>query len=174
LDDRLLDTLLAATQRSAADDPASAASASRDALRATAAFALGVLDDPRAHAGLLALLDDPHADVRFNAAAGLARWGRVESVPVLLEMLDPESGSVVRVEATPRQRAWRRQIVLRSALRSVELLWSGEYPPDGPALVAAVQRLSDYPDDLNVQHQALRTMQALKAPPQPEGAGFDD
>jgi HEAT repeat protein len=170
-DDRLLDTLLAATRRSAADDPASA---ERDALRATAAFALGVLDDPRAHAGLVALLDDPRADVRFNAATGLARWGRAESVPVLLEMLDPESESVVRSETTPRQRAWRRQIVLRSALRSVELLCSGEYPPDGPSLVAAVQRLSDYPDDLNVQHQALRTMQALKAPPQPEGSGFDD
>ena len=170
-DDRLLDTLLAATRGSAADDPASA---SHDALRATAAFALGVLDDPRAHARLVALQDDPYADVRFNAATGLARWGRVESVPVLLEMLDPDSESVVRGEATPRQRAWRRQIVLRSALRSVELLWSGECPPDGPALVAAVQRLSNYPDDLNVQHQALRTMQALKAPPQPEGSGFYD
>jgi hypothetical protein len=63
---------------------------------------------------------------------------------------------------------------LRSALRSVELLWSGECPPDGSALVAAVQRLSDYPDDLNVQYQALRTMQALKAPQSPERSGFDD
>jgi HEAT repeat protein len=164
-DERLLGTLLEATDGTGTESPGSGA---RDAQRATATFALGVVDDPRAHARLVTLLDDPCVDVRFNAATGLARWGRLESVPVLLEMLDPDAESVVAGEAVPRQRAWRRQIVLRSALRSVELLsgalLSGALsPPDRQRLHYAVRRLTRHPDDLTIQHVARRTLQALEA-----------
>jgi HEAT repeat protein len=160
VDDRLLQTLLAASYRPASDE---APQAARDAQRATAAFALGVLDHPEAHARLVVLLDDLSEDVRYNAAAGLARWGRAESAPVLLEMLDGQQASLLDVQANPRQRRWRRQIVARSALRSVELLWAAEASLDWDPLRAAVQRLARDPHDLNIQHQARRTMQALEA-----------
>jgi hypothetical protein len=68
----LLDTVLAATQSSPEE---TLPSPSRDALRATAAFTLGVLGDDRAQTALLHLLDDPCADVRFNAATGLGAVG---------------------------------------------------------------------------------------------------
>ncbi|MCL4201118.1 MAG: HEAT repeat domain-containing protein [Pirellulaceae bacterium] len=156
----LLETLLAATQAPSAEPPTSP---SRDSLRATAAFTLGVLGDDRAQTALLNLLDDPCADVRFNAATGLARWGRFESERVLLEMLDPESESAVAGEGTERGRAWRRQIVLRSALRSVELLWTTTPPNDSDRLYQAVLRLTRYSDDPAVQRQARRIMQAVEA-----------
>ena len=158
----LLDTVLAATQSPPEETPPSP---SRDALRATAAFTLGVLGDDRAQTALLHLLDDPCADVRFNAATGLARWGRAESEQVLLEMLDPESEAAVAGEATSRARAWRRQIVLRSALRSVESLRGAEPPVDSARLRQAAQLLTCYPDDLAVQLQARRIMQAMEASP---------
>ena len=168
VDDRLLQTLLAASYRPASDE---ATQAARDALRATAAFALGVLDRPQAHDRLVVLLDDLSEDVRYNAAAGLARWGRAEAAPVLLEMLDGQDASLMDVPATPRQRQWRRQIVTRSALRSVELLWAAEASLDWDPLRAAVERLTHDRDDLNIQHQARSTMQALEAA---KPAGYDD
>jgi hypothetical protein len=161
VDPHLLETLLNATRGSGSEER----SAAREAQVATAAFALGVLDDDRAHARLIELLDDLSADVRFNAATGLARWGRVEAVPVLLEMLDPESDSLAATETTARQRGWRRQIVLRSALRSVESLWAAQSPLDWKQMRNAVHPLTRYPDDLNVQRQATLTMQALEASP---------
>ncbi|TVS11400.1 MAG: hypothetical protein EA424_23880 [Planctomycetaceae bacterium] len=168
VDDRLRQSLLAASHRSASDE---ATEAARDALRATAAFALGVLDHPEAHDRLVVLLDDLSVDVRYNAAAGLARWGRAEAAPVLLEMLDGQDASRRDVRATARQRQWRRQIVTRSALRSVELLWAAEASLDWDPLRAAVERLTRDPDDLNIRHQARRTMQALEAA---VPAGYDD
>lgn len=167
-DDRMLQILLAATQRPPQDE---AAQTDRDAQRATAAFALGVLDHPEAHDRLVVLLDDLSVDVRYNAAAGLARWGREEAAPVLLEMLNGPDASPQDVSATARQRVWRRQIVTRSALRSLELLWAADAPVDWQPLRAAVQRLASDQDDLNIRHQARRTLQALEAS---ERAGFDD
>ncbi len=167
----LLETLLAATEVPPAEVPPAP---SRDSLRATAAFTLGVLGDDRAQTALLYLLDDPCADVRFNAATGLARWGRFESEAVLLEMLDPESEAAVAGEGTERGRAWRRQIVLRSGLRSVELLWNTSPPSDSDRLYQAVLRLTRYPDDLAVQRQARRIMQAVEASQQSTNAVCND
>jgi HEAT repeat protein len=154
----LIDTLVDATRWNDAAGPPSAA---RHAQRATAAFALGVCSDERAQACLLNLLEDPSADVRFNAATGLARWGRFEAEPVLLEMLDP--GFASTGETTSRAIAWRRQVVMRNALRSVEALWTAD-PAGGTArLREAVHRLTNYPEDPIVQQQALQTMQVVTA-----------
>ncbi|MCH5375310.1 MAG: hypothetical protein JJ992_15165, partial [Planctomycetes bacterium] len=108
-------------------------------------------------------------DVRFNAATGLARRGRAEAEDVLLEMLDPDAVAVVQAETTTRGRTWRRQIVLRNALRSVESLLKANRRLDAARLTRAVRRLTRYPDDPLVQQHAGLTLQALNAlPPGPD------
>jgi len=59
-------------------------------LRKTAVHALGVFRSPEAIAALERALGDPLGDVRWNAAAALARHGNRAAVPVLEEMLDRE------------------------------------------------------------------------------------
>ena len=36
------------------------------------------------------MVDDPHADTRYNAAIALAQHGNVAAIPTLAEMLDPD------------------------------------------------------------------------------------
>jgi HEAT repeat protein len=57
-------------------------------VRKAAAYALGELRDPRALPGLVAALQDPIADVRYNAAIAVARFGDTRAIGVLREMLD--------------------------------------------------------------------------------------
>lgn len=137
----------------------------RDALRATAAFTLGVIGDDAARTRLVQLLEDSSPDVRFNAATGLARHGRAEAEVVLLEMLDPDAPAIVDAETTARGKAWRRQIVLRNGLRSVELLRAANRQLDTSRLTERVRRLTAYADDPIVQHEARMTLQALEALP---------
>ena len=53
-----------------------------------AVYALGVLPDDGAHMTLRAALDDPVADVQWNAAVALARHGDARGIRVLRRMLD--------------------------------------------------------------------------------------
>jgi hypothetical protein len=119
------------------------------------------------------LLEDAHADVRFNAATGLARHGRAEAETVLLEMLDPDSPATAAGESTARGAQWRRQIVLGNALRSVESLVAANPQMDAIRLRERVRRLSDGAEDPLVRHQARRTLQALAALP-PPGSDSND
>jgi hypothetical protein len=64
--------------------------------------------------------------------------------------------------------------VLRSGLRSVELLWNTSPPSDSDRLYQAVLRLTRYPDDLAVQRQARRIMQAVEASQQSTNAVCND
>ena len=57
-------------------------------IRKTAAYALGGFADPAAADALRPLVDDPVADVRWNAALALARLGDGSGTPVLEQMLD--------------------------------------------------------------------------------------
>ncbi|HVR28689.1 MAG TPA: HEAT repeat domain-containing protein [Thermoanaerobaculia bacterium] len=58
-------------------------------IRKTAAYALGSFEDRAAAvAALVPLVDDPVADVRWNAALALARLGSTEGVEVLEQMLE--------------------------------------------------------------------------------------
>lgn len=76
--------------------------ASRDGdpqVRMTAAYALGVLGGSQAEQRLAVMLLDENALVRYNAATGLARWGNVAAVDVLLEMLAPEQKELIQINA---------------------------------------------------------------------------
>jgi len=59
-------------------------------LRKTAVHALGAFRSEEATAALERALGDPTQDVRWNAAAALARHGHPAAVPVLEQMLDRE------------------------------------------------------------------------------------
>jgi HEAT repeat protein len=65
-------------------------------IRKAAAYALGEIRDPRALPVLVGALSDPIADVRFNAAIAVARYGDGRAIGVLREMLD--RGRLDRVE----------------------------------------------------------------------------
>jgi HEAT repeat protein len=63
--------------------------ASSDAgIRKIVVYALGALPGDRQIGTLRAALEDPAADVRWNAAVALARHGNHDGVPVLRQMLD--------------------------------------------------------------------------------------
>jgi hypothetical protein len=148
----------------------------RGQLRATAAYTLGLIPDPRARDQLARLLGDPFPDARYNAATGLARQGDARAAPRLLEMLAPRNEEAVRFEEdSPTARQWKRSLVLQNGLRAVRMLTAAN--PDVPRgdFIQAVQRLrQDGNVDAVVDVEATQTLQALEssgsAPTAPPGA----
>jgi HEAT repeat protein len=72
----------------AVPDLALLTSADDAGVRKAAVHALGSFRSPEASAALTRALDDPVADVRWNAALALARRGDAAAAPTLLEMTD--------------------------------------------------------------------------------------
>jgi hypothetical protein len=133
----------------------------RARLRGSSAFLLGVLGGDRARKRLVQMLEDPAPDVRFNAAVALARHGRVESLGVLQEMLDPDSREVVRGEATAEGRAWKRALILTNAIRAVAQLAEKDPTADFGPIVTRLERLANADVPRPVQMQARETLHAL-------------
>ena len=118
-DQQAMDVILAASQASDGEDRG----AQRATLRSTAAFALGVVGGSAAMHRLVLMLDDSFPNARYNAAIGLARHGRSEAVPVLLEMLDPGNERAWESEKSESAREFKRSLVLANGIRAaVELL----------------------------------------------------
>lgn len=121
-------------------------------LRSTAAFVLGVLPDGDAVAPLVALLDDPAEDVRFNAAVALARHGDERCLETLQSML----AGVVTDEAAPDARlkqeevkAWpnqKRQLVVSTALGAAKRFRKANPQADFTALQNSIRAVADLPD----------------------------
>jgi HEAT repeat protein len=113
-------------------------------IRKTAAYALGSFQDrATAVAVLVALVDDPVADVRWNAALALARLGSTEGVDVLEQMLDRRLLSQVP-DITPQQ----QEEAMISALRALVSLDAGI---DG----AVLDRLADEDPSYKVRQAAI-------------------
>jgi len=131
-----------------------------DLLRSESAFALGVLDDPRALERLDAMLDDPHPDARFNAATGLARHGKPTALPVLLEMVDRDQTLALKEETSEDNRKQKRIIVNVNGLHGIEELAKTGATADLSKAEPAVEKLtkSDLPE---VRENALRVRDAL-------------
>ena len=128
-------------------------------LRSEAAFAVGVLAaapqaNPEYRELLATLAEDFYPDARYNAALGLARDGDLRAVAVLSEMLDLDalSASVqsergVGDEANQdtkdllaRLRKAKRDTLLKTALRGVELLLKKQPPSELSALSASLDK----------------------------------
>ncbi len=142
--------------RSSTGDETDGAS-TRDEVRATTAFTLGVLGDPAALARLVVMLDDPFPNARYNAATGLARAGDPRAIPVLVEMLDPENPQVVQDVIEPDEQSRKRLEVMTNAIRSVERLMLTQPLAEMPALQEALQSLSQskMPSDLRLAAKEL-------------------
>ena len=107
-------------------------------VRSETTFAIGVVAespdaDPRLVEKLVVLADDPYTDARFNAAAALARLGHPAAPAAVAEMFDVDSltASVsgekalteeVTEESLAKQRAFKRNMILSSALKSTNRL----------------------------------------------------
>ena len=123
-DATLAQTLIATAQESGRD---SADKSQREELRASVAFALGVLGSDPALAQLQRMLDDPSPNVRYNAATGLARHGHAAALPVLLEMLDPGNPEAVAGEVSAAGRTWKQEAVLVNGIRAAQQ-WAEQNP----------------------------------------------
>jgi HEAT repeat protein len=116
-------------------------------VRTRAAYGLGVLATDGARETLALLLQDASPYVRCNAANGLARSGDPRSIPVLVEMLDPElefnDPTVSQAaDADPRNET-PAALVQFNALRAASQLLAAAGPEvDVAPLVAAVEKLA--------------------------------
>lgn len=124
--------------------------ASRDdaGLRKVALHALRTFDRDDARAALRRALADPVADVRWNAALGLARWRDPQAAAVIAQMLDRAELAKVP-ELTPDQ---ANDVVLQ-AVQGAALLGD-------PSLKATLERLRDTDPDLKVREAARGALSA--------------
>ncbi|MBN2290798.1 MAG: HEAT repeat domain-containing protein [Pirellulales bacterium] len=128
-----------------------AADSPNSQVRAAAAYALGVFsagdmptlesDIASARAKLRILLHDVFADVRYNAATGLARSGNAACEEVLLEMLDPRESAA----SDPKS----QETILLSALAASEQLLQKNPNLDTRRIKKAVTRLSEGNSDVS-------------------------
>jgi hypothetical protein len=161
-DASLVQTLIATAQESGRD---AADKTPREELRASVAFALGVLGSEPALAQLQRMLDDPSTNVRYNAATGLARHGHAAALPVLLEMLDPGNPQAVAGEVSAAGRTWKREAVLTNAIRAAQQ-WAQRNPQaDHEPLVAAVETLVTTDVTVSVRTLARQALPSLSVRP---------
>jgi len=158
-------------------------------VRSETTFAIGVVAgtpdaDPRLAEKLVELADDPYTDARFNAAAALARLGSAAAPAAVAEMFDADSlasslsgekalTEEVTEEALAAQKAFKRNMILSSALKSTnQLLATPALPAEAFApLETAVegflksleklQKTGPLPDEL--VDEAERTLVRVKA-----------
>ena len=146
---QIVDALIGVTK----EPPTGAAEHEINELHATGAYALGVLGGPKAVERLVVLLDAGYPNTRYNAATGLAWHGRAESVPVLLEMLDPKNpflmvGELTRADAARKVsrdavHESRRNLVMASAIRATTKVLPGLSKADRSRLQKALQHIVD-------------------------------
>ena len=124
-------------------------------VRKMAIYALGALPGTGHMATLRNALDDPAADVQWNAAVALARHGRDDGMPVLRRMIDrPYVERMVTLAPTPQEAVDPVAAVMVSALQAVAALGSGE-------LNEQIRALSESDASLQVRNAALETLDAL-------------
>ena len=142
--------------------------ASRDdhrQVRSVAAFALGVLGRSAALERLVVMLQDPIPDVRYNAATGLARHGRAESIEVLAEMLAADQSQAldlesVQAETGHEQRQYeanllhKANLIHMNGLRAVEMLMKANSSANVSGLASAVTLLLKEDLAANVREKA--------------------
>ena len=124
-------------------------------VRKMSVYALGSMPEGAGNDVLIKALEDPAADVQWNAAIALARHGRHEGVPVLRRMLDR---TYVERNVT-RQQQPRADIdpvgeVMISGLRAIAALKDS-------TLSAQVRALSTDDENLKVRQAAVETLKTL-------------
>lgn len=124
-------------------------------VRKMAVYALGTLPGSGDHSTLRNALDDPAADVQWNAAVALARHGRDEGVTVIRRMLDREYVTRM-VTRNPTAEAAIDPVseVIVSGLQAAATLGAAELRP-------SVEALSESDANLRVREVAIKTLDVL-------------
>ncbi len=133
------------------------------AVRTAAAYTLGVIGGSRAEERLVRLLEDPAADVRYNAALGLARHGNTTAMPVLCAMLDPDNEEVVAGETSDRGREWKRELVVNNAIRAVLKLAESKPHIDLDEVIAILRNLAESQNSAKITTLADEALHALQS-----------
>lgn len=143
-------------------------------LRSTAAFALGVIGGPTALEKLKRMLIDADSNTRYNAATGLARHGKAEAIPVLIEMLDTHCSASLSSDEPEDAVRWRRQLVITNAIQATRQLAAANPGADISTLNTALEQLqsSDVPTSVSMEaRDAVLSMKAARADAQ---SGYAD
>jgi HEAT repeat protein len=111
-------------------------------LRKVALHALRTFDREDARSALRRALADPVADVRWNAALGLARWRDPAATPVVAQMLDRG-----QIAAAPGLTPDQANDVVLEAVKGAALLGDASLRP-------TLERLRDADPDLKVREAA--------------------
>ncbi len=120
-----------------------ALSADEDPLvREKTAYALGQIGTPAAQQRLEIMVDDPHADTRYNAAVALARHGNAKAVETLAEMLDLEELGAMRTLDNERAEAGRRAVIVGNALQGVEAFAKRNPAADLSLVIESLEQLA--------------------------------
>jgi HEAT repeat protein len=120
-------------------------------MRKTAVHALGRFATPEATAVLDKALADPTADVRWNAAVGLAQRRDVRAAPVLLQMMDRSA-----LASMPEITTDQSETVMLQGVRAAALV-------PAPELRAALERLRDGDPSLKVREAARAALEVRPA-----------
>jgi HEAT repeat protein len=135
-------------------------------IREGAAYALGVVGGSEGLARLKEMLGDVEANVRFNAATGLARQKDLSSIEVLVEMLNLEETAGLKDEEGPQARDFKRALIVINGLRAAKQLADGRPDADLSQLTSAVESLlasdmarqfhqADYASEIRTQATTL-------------------
>jgi HEAT repeat protein len=111
-------------------------------IRSTTAYALGVLGTPAALARLEAMVDDPHADTRYNSATALAHHGSAAGVETLAEMLALEELASVEEESNDQSRAFKRAVIVSNAINATQELARQNPQADLSPVIQALEQLT--------------------------------
>ena len=135
-------------------------------VRKMAVYALGTLPGDGDHVTLTAALDDPVADVQWNAAVALARHGRRDGIVVIGRMLDRNYVERI-VTRNPRADANIDPVseVIVSGLQAAATLGATE-------LRSSIEMLSQEDVNLRVREVALTALDAMNRSTQFDRTGF--
>lgn len=150
--------LAALGDESTADDVEAAYRSDDAGVRKMAVYALGALTGGGDHATLRNALDDPAADVQWNAAVALARHGRGDGMAVIRRMLDREYVTrMVTRRGSARDALDPVSEVIVSGLRAAASLRAAE-------LRQPVAALIEEDENLRVRELAMKTLDLLNRP----------
>lgn len=110
-------------------------------IRSETAYALGRIGTPACVEKLTTLVEDPHADTRYNAAVALAHLGNPKAVMMLAEMLEPTPLPSVLEEPNPQGQIKKRATILHNALEAAKELAAKNPTADVRPILNSLQSL---------------------------------
>lgn len=140
---------LSNAKEAAGDVSAYLASVDED-LRKTAAYVLGVLNDPAMIPRLEPLVTDSSRDVRWNVALSLARLGSDAGYPALVKMLDREA--LASVEKLPDEKI---EEIMVNAVKGLAILKKPESFP-------LIAQIANTDKSLKVRQAAMEALEFQK------------